>query len=266
MADARCLDATPAPIARASLHPGPRHGPGRRVPAVRLPPRATRHRSAAGCATAPTASRSTSRERPRHRVLPRELERSPPPAADIASIETEDRAPLGAAAFEIEASGEGQQPTVRISPDLPVCAACLAEMRGPARPPARLPLRQLHRLRPALHHRSRSALRPAAHHHARVRDVRALRPRVRGPARSPLPRAAHGLPRSAARPTSCSRTGARRRAAAPRSQAAVGAALRPASVLAVKGIGGYHLAADARRASRSARCGSARAGARSRSP
>ncbi len=40
--------------------------------------------------------------------------------------------PQGCDGFEIRDSEAGERPTVRISPDLPVCAACLAELFDPA--------------------------------------------------------------------------------------------------------------------------------------
>ena len=45
---------------------------------------------------------------------------------------------------------------------------------GPRRPPPRLPLHQLHQLRPALQHHPGAALRPPQHHHAPLRHVPGL--------------------------------------------------------------------------------------------
>jgi hydrogenase maturation protein HypF len=55
-----------------------------------------------------------------------------PPAARIVSLEVTAVPVLGLDSFEIRESAGGEAPTVRISPDLPVCAACLAEMFDPA--------------------------------------------------------------------------------------------------------------------------------------
>ena len=72
------------------------------------------------------------------------------------------------------------------------------------RPPVPVPVHQLHRLRAALHHHRGAPLRPRAHEHARVPDVRRLRPRVSTTrptagstrSRSPAPpAAAPGAPR-----------------------------------------------------------------------
>jgi len=61
----------------------------------------------------------------------RELERRPPPAARIASIEIAPATPEGFTEFTIRESRRENSPTVRISPDLPVCAECLREMSAP---------------------------------------------------------------------------------------------------------------------------------------
>ena len=56
----------------------------------------------------------------------------PPPAASIAALEGEAAEPEGHAGFAIRESAASAAPTVRISPDLPVCDACLAELFDPA--------------------------------------------------------------------------------------------------------------------------------------
>jgi hydrogenase maturation protein HypF len=62
----------------------------------------------------------------------RELKTQPPPAATIAEIEVERAHPLGLHEFTIRESQRRERPTVRISPDLPVCDACLKELFDPA--------------------------------------------------------------------------------------------------------------------------------------
>jgi hydrogenase maturation protein HypF len=54
-----------------------------------------------------------------------------PPAARIASVDSMAGAVEGHDGFAIRASGRGARPTARISPDLPVCEACLREMFDP---------------------------------------------------------------------------------------------------------------------------------------
>jgi hydrogenase maturation protein HypF len=61
----------------------------------------------------------------------REIREGAPPAARIVSLEVTAVPALGADGFEILKSAGGESPTVRISPDLPVCAACLAELFDP---------------------------------------------------------------------------------------------------------------------------------------
>jgi hydrogenase maturation protein HypF len=58
----------------------------------------------------------------------RDLRTQAPPAARIAELD-ETAAPVeGFATFDIRTSTEGERPTTRISPDLPVCDACLREL------------------------------------------------------------------------------------------------------------------------------------------
>ena len=57
-----------------------------------------------------------------------DLKTQPPPAATIAEIEVRDAAPVGLNDFTIRESERIDRPTVRISPDLPVCDDCLTEL------------------------------------------------------------------------------------------------------------------------------------------
>ncbi len=61
----------------------------------------------------------------------RDLKTLPPPAASIAEIEVHRAAPLGLRDFTIKESQRRERPTVRISPDLPVCDECLQELFNP---------------------------------------------------------------------------------------------------------------------------------------
>lgn len=62
----------------------------------------------------------------------RDLATQPPPAARIAEIEVRGAEPAGLKDFVIRESEQRESPTVRISPDLPVCDACLQELFDPA--------------------------------------------------------------------------------------------------------------------------------------
>jgi hydrogenase maturation protein HypF len=64
----------------------------------------------------------------------RELKVQPPPAANITQIEVRTTEPSGFAQFTIRKSERRQQPTVEISPDLPVCEDCLQELFDPTDP------------------------------------------------------------------------------------------------------------------------------------
>jgi hydrogenase maturation protein HypF len=60
-----------------------------------------------------------------------ELKTAPPPAAQIAEIEVYNSAPEGLRDFRIRESLRLDRPTTRISPDLPVCDECLREVLDP---------------------------------------------------------------------------------------------------------------------------------------
>ena len=62
-----------------------------------------------------------------------ELKLQSPPAAEITRIDISHSEPAGANEFSIRESRNGH-PSVRISPDLPVCEACRAELFDPADP------------------------------------------------------------------------------------------------------------------------------------
>ena len=60
-----------------------------------------------------------------------ELRAQAPPAAQITEVEAHFVEPAGFAGFEIRESERHDKPTVRISPDLPVCDECLRELHDP---------------------------------------------------------------------------------------------------------------------------------------
>ncbi|HEY0705052.1 MAG TPA: carbamoyltransferase HypF [Candidatus Acidoferrales bacterium] len=60
------------------------------------------------------------------------LQNEPPPAAQIAGIEIRATESVGCGGFTIRESEKGEHLTARISPDLPVCDDCLRELFDPA--------------------------------------------------------------------------------------------------------------------------------------
>src|SRR5262245_60764495 len=60
-----------------------------------------------------------------------DLEARPPAAAAIVTLEVRHTTPLNARGFAIRESEHGARPTTRVSPDLPVCDACLSELMDP---------------------------------------------------------------------------------------------------------------------------------------
>lgn len=64
----------------------------------------------------------------------RGLETETPPAAQVSAIEVLPSHAAGLKEFTIRESRSEAKPTVRISPDLPVCDECLTEMRDPRNP------------------------------------------------------------------------------------------------------------------------------------
>jgi len=60
-----------------------------------------------------------------------DLKTQPPPASSITEIEVHSAAPLGLNEFTIRESHRRERPTVRISPDLPICDACVNELFAP---------------------------------------------------------------------------------------------------------------------------------------
>jgi hydrogenase maturation protein HypF len=64
----------------------------------------------------------------------RDLKAQPPPAANISEIDVQPAELVGLHGFTIRTSQRRERPTVRISPDLPVCDDCLRELFDPTNP------------------------------------------------------------------------------------------------------------------------------------
>jgi len=162
----------------------------------------------------------------------RGLSSEPPPAAQITAIEILRCEPAGLTGFTIRESRRSGRPTVRISPDLPVCDECLAEMRDPADPRYAYPYINCTNCGPRYtvierlpYDRPNTTMQPWA--------MDAL---CSGQYHDPMDRRFH------AQPIACPSCGPRYSP----SIAETVAMLNDGRIVAVKGIGGYHLACDAR--------------------
>lgn len=185
------------------------------------------------------------------RAFARRLAKEAPAAAAIASIET-TRVPCGAFdRFEIRESAGRAHPTARISPDLPVCDACLAELNDPANARYRYPYIT------CTHCGPRYSIVWSLPYDRRRTTMAAwpLCETCRHEYESPRDRRFH------AQPVACASCGPHYRlegadGAEARDAEAIAAAarlLRAGGIVAVKGTGGYHLACDARQADAVAR-------------
>jgi hydrogenase maturation protein HypF len=172
-----------------------------------------------------------------------QLQTETPPAAAISSVDVQPAAPSGFTDFTIRVSAGREQPTVRISPDLPVCADCLRELFDAHNPRHHYPyinctncgprytvIRRLPYDRAA----TTMAAWPLDHYCATQYS-------------DPADRRFH------AQPVACPACGPyyifRSRENILRGGeeviSAAAASLRAGKILAVKGLGGYHLACDA---------------------
>ena len=175
----------------------------------------------------------------------RAIEAQAPPAAHIASFDERVAPVEGFGEFVIRQSLKTDRPTVRVSPDLPVCSQCLEEMFDPSDRRFRYPYINCTNCGPRYsivlglpYDRPQTTMRTwpmceacAAEYH------------------DPADRRFH------AQPVACPVCGPsfvlRRGERVERGDAALVesvALLRAGAILAIKGLGGYHLACDARRA------------------
>jgi hydrogenase maturation protein HypF len=176
----------------------------------------------------------------------REVQAQAPPAARVASIEVMRAEPQGLREFTIHESTQAARPTVRISPDLPVCEACLAELFSAGEPRSGYPYINCTNCGPR---------------YTVIQRLPYDRPNT---SMSPWPMDAYCATqyqdpsdrRFHAQPIACHHCGphyyfSRGSEAIREEGAAIAAAsrlLREGSIIAVKGIGGYHLACDAKSA------------------
>ena len=172
------------------------------------------------------------------------LEPDAPPLAVVERVTPEDLAPTGETGFAIVESEHGGEPDAPVSPDAATCEDCLRELFDPADRRHRYPFVNCTNCGPRFTIVRGVPYDRPLDHDGRLRDVPGLPGRVRRSRRPPLPRPAQRLP--GLRPVAAAGDRARPRARRARS------ARRPWSrrsrtglVVAVKGIGGYHLACRA---------------------
>jgi hydrogenase maturation protein HypF len=174
----------------------------------------------------------------------REIKKRPPAAAAIADIEVEPASCEGFNDFTIRESERRDQPMVRISPDLPICTDCLAELFDPSDKRYSYPYINCTNCGPRYsvilalpYDRSNTTMRrwPMDRYCSREYHEPANRRFHAQPVACPACGPKHSLVAEATTITGDSE--AIQRAAQ---------FLREGKIIAVKGLGGYHLACDAR--------------------
>ncbi|WP_456428078.1 carbamoyltransferase HypF [Rhodocaloribacter sp.] len=174
------------------------------------------------------------------------LRREAPPAAEVSRVEAADAEVAPHEAFEIRESRRAGSPTTRISPDLSVCPECLREMRDPADRRFRYPYLNCTNCGPRY---SIITALPYDRPHTTMRAWPMCAACV-AEYHDPLDRRFH------AQPTACPDCGPHYALREDDAEVARGfealtravSLLREGKIVAVKGLGGYHLACDARNA------------------
>ncbi len=170
-----------------------------------------------------------------------QLETLAPHAARITAVEVDAAEQSGLQDFTIRASESTGRPSVRISPDLPVCEDCLSELFDPAEPRYLYPYINCTNCGPRY---SVIASLPYDRANTTMRHW-PMDAFCSAQYSDPFDRRFH------AQPIACPACGPRYRLEPMAIPVIEKAAefLREGSIVAIKGIGGYHLACDARNAS-----------------
>jgi hydrogenase maturation protein HypF len=170
------------------------------------------------------------------------LERDAPPLARIERVETKNIPPNGGASFSISPSGPGGQRNTPVAADSAMCADCLRELTDPADRRFGYPFINCTNCGPRF-----TIVRDVPYDRATTTMAAfTMCARCAAEYHDPVNRRFH------AQPVCCPACGPRLSLLAPGGRAIAGeplaaaaALLRQGKVLAVKGLGGYHLAVDA---------------------
>lgn len=172
----------------------------------------------------------------------RRLTERPPPLARIDALVSEPAEPVGDSGFAIQHSGQEGELSALISPDVATCEDCLAEIFDPAERRYRYPFTNCTNCGPRFTITARVPYDRATTTMARFAMCALCEDEYHDPADR----------RFHAQPIACPRCGPSLRLVAPSGRPAGGdplasaaSALASGKIVAVKGLGGYHLACDA---------------------
>ena len=171
-------------------------------------------------------------------ALVRQIALDAPPRASVDSLTTSNAVPSGVAAFTIAESEKGVPSRARVSPDLATCEACLRELLDKRDRRFRYPFINCTDCGPRF-----SIARGVPYDRARTTmSSFVMCARCQAEYDDPCSRRFH------AQPNACADCGPRIWISGSRAEPihAVVAALRAGKIAAIKGLGGFHLACDAR--------------------